>query len=140
MKMTLNNLRLAIGLKPHDVFEYEQLLHLRERMSFVPFDVAVRERFRCTGRTTEMLLLALHDVLTNDRRVLIVANSLTSAQQMHRTIMQWLHRLQVEPIAVSQKAIMLSDDVSMTFVHAGADEINAMWDVVHRDHVVEGTL
>jgi hypothetical protein len=138
--MTRNNLRLAVGLKPHDKFEYEQLLLLRERMSGVPHDVAIRERFRCTGRTTEMLLAALYDAYVTHRRVLVIAHNAMLARHMRDTMMEWLRRLRTEPTDISAKTITISEAASITFVASTAPEVGPQfaWDAIHHDHVVGG--
>lgn len=142
MIMTLNNMRLAIGLKPHDEFEYEQMLTLSERMAGVPHDMAVRERFRCTGRTTEMLLTALYDAYITQGRVLVIAHNLSSAQHMRSTVLAWLQRMHVEPAGISAKAITLSDVASITFVRSASSDVGprSAWDAIHHDHVVGGAL
>lgn len=142
MNMTLDDIRCAIGLKPHAEFEYEQLLTLAERMRCIQHDVAVRERFRQTGRTTEMLLGAMYAVIDSPCNVLVVAHSSPMAHHMHDTIMSWLKKLNIVPHSVSASTIVLSATSSMTFVSSNQMQMGTLpkYDLTYNDHVVRGTL
>lgn len=142
MIMTLDDIRRMLGFKPHAEFEYEQLLTLAERMHHVQHDVAVRERFRRTGRTTEMLLGAMYAAIGSQCNVLVVAHSLSMMRHMRDTIVSWLKKLNITPQSVSDSMIVLSTASSVTFVSATDDKLSELqtYDLTYSDHVVEGTL
>lgn len=91
--MTSEEIRIKLGLKPFDEFEYDALLQLGHRAwMFTNKRQAIFERFRQTGRTTKIFCELLEAVF-DGYKVTFITNSLTRNKMAIEKIKEYALKL-----------------------------------------------
>lgn len=127
--MTIDAIRAACCLKPHAHWRYDVLATLGERSKNVPYDLAVKETFRQTGRTTEVLLRALSDYSCGGVRVLFVAHNPQMAKRLLERFVDMADRAGIQLKHGTYSACHVNNVDQYT--------ISQDW-LIYRDHVVDG--
>lgn len=126
--MKKEDIRQQLGLKSHAEHEYEVFLKLSdpERQRLSSYEQRVRDRYRQTGRTTEMLLRVI-EALTEGHLCMIVVDHPNQKRNIERKLREWIDTLKV--YAAEYEVVCDSDTYDVGYPG---------W--VYKDHVVLGVL
>lgn len=135
--MTLEQMRIRLGLKPCADFEYEQLLRLGERTRDMSHDAAVRARYRQIGKTTHACLHALHEACYKRNSVLLICRDSEAVKHAHDKIELWTKLLATPIPNVSDNVISFSASAGIAFAVRNTFQCHGAYDVTICDDAME---
>lgn len=104
--MTPNEVRIALGFKPFDEFEYEQLCNLEKRTSAMRKDLAIKERIRQTGRTTKIMCDVLA-AISNGNEVILIGENASITYNLNAKIVEYAKKLMLNTDLITMMVIGL---------------------------------
>jgi len=131
--MQVEEIRKRLNLRPHDEVEFDAFLRLPRMLEIVGYTTAVQGRYRGTGRTTEMLLIALSDV-SEGKSVLVIAHSNAFAKMLETILDDWADQLGFNKQLIKTRTInsskLITDSLINIHKYLHIDQL-------HIDHYVK---
>lgn len=123
--MTAEEIRIRLGLKPFDEFEYDVLCSLKDRKGLTRKE-AINERFRQTGRTTKVFCQAL-SAISNGNKVVFLSDSGSTTKRAREKLKDYAKLLELN--------ISLILDLGLSYNSSGMDGLRGVGNiVVFHDH------